>query len=113
MNADFTHPHFAEPGWLWLAVLAPLGVLGLQAFAAWARRRQLARFAAPEVMAELARSHSPGRRRLKNLFLVLAVAGVGLALARPQWGETTEISRALGEDTLFILDCSRSMLASD
>jgi len=43
----------------------------------------------------------------------LAVAGVGLALARPQWGETTEISRALGEDTLFILDCSRSMLASD
>ena len=42
-----------------------------------------------------------------------SVAGVGLALARPQWGETAEISRALGEDTLFILDCSRSMLATD
>ncbi len=113
MSTWFTHPHFAEPGWLWLAVLAPLGVLVLHAFAAWARRRQLARFAAPEIVAELTRSHSPGRRRFKNFLLVLAVAGIGLALARPQWGETTEISRALGEDTLFILDCSRSMLAAD
>src|SRR6266478_3706223 len=40
-------------------------------------------------------------------------AGTGLALARPQWGETAEISRALGEDILFLLDCSKSMLAAD
>jgi Ca-activated chloride channel family protein len=38
---------------------------------------------------------------------------VGLALARPQWGEQTEVSHLFGQDTLFILDCSRSMLASD
>jgi Ca-activated chloride channel family protein len=53
------------------------------------------------------------RRALKNLLLTIAVAGVGLALARPQWGETAEVSRALGEDILFLLDCSRSMLATD
>ena len=44
---------------------------------------------------------------------MLAVAGVGLALARPQWGEQAEVSQLLGQDTLFILDCSRSMLATD
>ncbi len=38
---------------------------------------------------------------------------MGLALARPQWGETTEMSQALGEDMLFVLDCSKSMLATD
>jgi Ca-activated chloride channel family protein len=47
------------------------------------------------------------------VLLVLAAAGVGVALARPQWGEQTEVSHSFGQDTLFILDCSRSMLASD
>jgi Ca-activated chloride channel family protein len=45
--------------------------------------------------------------------LVLVVALIGLALARPQWGEQAEIAQALGEDVLFLLDCSRSMLAQD
>src|SRR5256714_11925728 len=110
---NFTHPHFAEPQWLWLAALAPVFVLGLHRYAAWARKKQSALFAAPELLADLMRSHSPLRRAFKNLLLVLAIGGTGLALARPQWGETAEISRALGEDILFMLDCSRSMLAKD
>src|SRR3954463_15698216 len=110
---NFTHPHFAEPRWLWLAFLAPVLVLLLHRYAAWARKRQLALFAASELIPELVRSHSPVRRVVKNLLLVLAIGGTGLALARPQWGETAELSRALGEDVLFMVDCSRSMLASD
>lgn len=110
---DFTHPHFAEPEWLWLAVLAPLGVLALQRYARWARKRQLAQFASADLLASLLRSHSPGRRWLKNTLLVLGIFALALALARPQWGETAEVSRALGEDILFVLDCSRSMLATD
>ena len=110
---DFTHPHFAEPQWLWLAALAPIGVLLLERYAGWARQRQLAQFAASDLLAGLLASHSPRRRRLKQILLVLAVALMSLALARPQWGETAEVSRALGEDILFILDCSRSMLAPD
>ena len=47
------------------------------------------------------------------MLLVLAAAGVGIALARPQWGEQAEVSHLFGQDTVFILDCSRSMLASD
>lgn len=110
---NFAHPHFAEPRWLWLAALAPLGIFLLQRYAAWARKKQLGLFAAPQLLENLLRSHSPGRRGLKNALLVLAVAATGLALARPQWGETAEVSRALGEDILFMLDCSKSMLAAD
>jgi len=110
---DFSNPHFAEPQWLWLAVLGPLLLVALQRYSAWARRKQLARIAAPEFVAELTRSHSPARRLLKDVLLVLAIAGVGLALARPQWGEQTEVRHLYGQDTLFILDCSHSMLARD
>src|SRR5438477_7621328 len=110
---NFAHPHFAEPHWLWLAALAPVAVLLLHRYAAWARKRQLALFAAPELITDLLHSHSHVRRALKNLLLVVAIAAMGLAMARPQWGETAEISRALGEDILFLLDSSKSMLAAD
>src|SRR4051812_5198838 len=113
MPMDFTHPHFAEPRWLWLALLAPVGLILLLRYAAWARKKQIATFAAPDLLANLLQSHSPTRRSVKSVLLVLAVAGVSLALARPQWGETTEVSQALGDDIVFILDCSRSMLATD
>jgi Ca-activated chloride channel family protein len=110
---NFTNPHFAEPWWLWLAFAGSIALVALQRYAAWARKRQLARLAAPEVLAVLTRSHSPLRRAVKNALTVLVVAGLGVALARPQWGEQTETSRLLGQDVVFILDCSRSMLAND
>ncbi len=110
---DFRHPHFAEPGWLWLALLSPVCVLLLHRYAALGRARQLGRFAAPAMLADLLRSHSPARRAFKNLLLVAGITAIGLALTRPQWGETTEISQALGEDILFVLDCSKSMLSAD
>ena len=110
---NLAHPHFAEPAWLWLAVLGPLALIALQRYSAWARHRQLAQLAAPEFVGELTRSHSPMRRAIKEAMLVLALAGIGLALARPQWGEQAESSRLLGQDLVFILDCSRSMLATD
>src|SRR6267142_2782169 len=110
---NFAHFHFAEPRWLWLAILGPLMVAVLQGYSAWARGKQLAQLAAPHFIEELTRSHSPARRALKHALLVLAVAGIGLAMARPQWGQREEAGQKLGEDVVFILDCSRSMLATD
>src|SRR4051812_48049614 len=109
----FSHAHFAEPRWLWLALLAPVALFALQRYSDWARQRQLAQIAAPQFLEDLTRSQSPARRAIKQALLLLAVAGVGLPLARPQWGEQEEGGRMLGEDVLFILDCSRSMLATD
>ncbi|HVU99883.1 MAG TPA: VWA domain-containing protein [Verrucomicrobiae bacterium] len=110
---QFAHPHFAEPQWLWLAAFGPVVLAALQWHAASARRRQLARMASPRFQGDLVRSHSPARRWIKNAMLVAAVAGIGLALARPQWGEREQASQAVGEDIVFLLDCSRSMLAAD
>ena len=110
---DFSNPHFEEPHWLWLAFLGPVLLACLQAYSAKARGRQLAQVASPHFLGELTTSHSPARRRFKNILLLLAVACVGLALARPQWGEFESTDEWLGEDVVFALDCSNSMLATD
>lgn len=110
---DFAHPHFEEPAWLWLAVLAPVLLAGLHRYATLARRHQLARVASAQIIPTLTRTHSPARRRLKHFLLLMSVALFGVALARPQWGELKTQNQWLGDDVLFVLDCSRSMLATD
>jgi Ca-activated chloride channel family protein len=105
--------HFADPRWLWLAAVAPVLLVGLYWHGARARRQQLATMASPHFVAELTRSHSPARRRVKNIFLLAAFVAGGLALARPQWGRTEAGNAWLGEDVVFVLDCSQSMMATD
>jgi Ca-activated chloride channel family protein len=111
MNIDAFH--FAEPRWLWLAAVAPVLLALLQQRAANARREQLTRMASPHFVKELTASHSPARRSFKNILLLAAVVLAGLALARPQWGSVEAGNAWLGEDVVFVLDCSQSMTASD
>ncbi len=110
---NLANPHFADPEWLWLAVLGPVALIVLQRYAAWLRRKDLAKLAAPSFVHEITASHSPLRRGIKNTLLVVALAAMGLSLARPQWGEQVEKSHVFGHDLIFVLDCSRSMLSSD
>ena len=110
---DFSNPHFEEPRWLLLAVVAPVLLALLQRYAAVKRRRQLAQIASPRFVAELCQSHSPARHGFKNALLLLAWVCAGLALARPQWGEWKSSGQWLGEDVVFVLDCSNSMLSTD
>ena len=109
---DFTNPHFGEPAWLWLA-LAGVLLLGLQVYSAIARRRQLSQLASPQFLNDLIRSYSPVRRTIKEALLLFALICIAVALARPQWGEQAETSHLLGQDTVFLVDCSRSMLGTD
>jgi len=110
---DFSQPHFEAPAWLWLAAVAPLLLAGLQHRAAVKRREQLAQLAAPRFVDELTASHSPARRGFKNVLLLLALVFAGIALARPQWGELQANGQFLGEDVVFVVDCSYSMLSTD
>jgi Ca-activated chloride channel family protein len=108
--ADF---HFAEPRWLWLAAAAPVLLVLLYRHAAVRRRGQLARMASPHFVEQLTTSHSRLRRRFKEVLLLLAFVAGGLALARPQWGTIGTSNAWLGEDMVFVLDCSLSMTTSD
>lgn len=110
---NWADPHFAEPHWLWLAGLGPVALIALMIYAAAARRKQMSAIASPERIAELTLSHSSARRGIKNVLVVMAVLGTGLALARPQWGVHEFAVQELGEDVVFVMDCSRSMLATD
>lgn len=99
--------------WLWLL---PVLVLGLAALLGWSQRQRAARLRAAlatPLLAQLTASLDRRRRRLKQIFLVLGVALLALALARPQLGkETVKLERS-GVDVVVALDVSRSMLAAD
>src|SRR5580698_4433471 len=82
---NFAHFHFAAPGWLWLALLGPLALALLFRYATTARREELRRMVTPHFAEQLTASHSPARRWLKNVLLLVVIALAGVALARPQW----------------------------
>ena len=105
--------HFAEPRWLWLAAVAPVVLAWLHGRAARERTGQLARMASPHFVASLTAAHSPVRRRLKEMLLLLALVFAGLALARPQWGSVETNHAWLGEDVVFAVDGSLSMTTTD
>jgi len=110
---SFTGFHFAEPRWLWLAGIAPVLLALLYRRAAGARREQIGRMASPQFVEHLTASHSPARRLGKNILMLLVFILAGLALARPQWGSVENANAFVGEDVVFVLDCSQSMTATD
>ena len=100
---------FAHPWLLLLLVLPPLLAL-----------LSGARGQAPAVvyssLAPLRASGKPRRARRGNLLLSLLLLGLALlivALARPQLGKTLSRVQASGIDIILALDVSRSMLAED
>jgi Ca-activated chloride channel homolog len=113
MTMDFTEPHFEAPLSLWLLPIALMGLAVLFLFSHLARQRQLATFVDHGLLGRLLASHSPIWRMIKVTLLFLAATFLIIALARPQWGEQRDTTAASGEDTIFVLDTSKSMLAAD
>ena len=81
---------FADPQVLWLLLLVP--VLALAGWRVHGRRRRaLARFAGgPLQTSRFVGEVSQHRRAIKLLLLYLALVGLPIALARPQWGTRLE-----------------------
>lgn len=103
--------HFAEPIWLTVGAAALALIVALAAFGAWRRRRALRRFT--EGGRAVAQSVSRWRRGAKLALLLLGVAGLFAAAARPRWGSHYETTERRGIDLLFAVDTSRSMRADD
>ncbi len=104
---------FAELRWLWLMAIALVAFAVLLRLSARARQKQLADFADTALLGSLLAGHSRARRVVKNTLLALSIALLGIALARPQWGAVEEQVVRKGEDVVFLLDTSKSMLAAD
>ncbi|MBI4870156.1 MAG: VWA domain-containing protein [Candidatus Riflebacteria bacterium] len=103
---------FANPHALWLLALLPaLGLfflLGLRA-----KRRALARFGNPQLVARLTSSASITRQTLKMALFLGGIFWLVIALARPQFGTVVETVRRQGSDLVLGLDVSQSMMAQD
>src|SRR5574337_750046 len=94
---------------LWL-VPALFGV-ALYGFAS--RRRLLERFAASQLLQQLAGQFSRSKQWAKSLLLLGAVTALVLGAVGPRWGRYYEEVPRRGIDIIFVLDVSRSMLAGD
>ncbi len=110
---DFTDPHFADPALLWLLPVAGLALATLLIHAARKRRRALAAFASPAMLAPLLAGHSGAKRFAKSVLLVVAALSIVAGIARPQWGSAPAGETEETEDILFLIDTSRSMDAKD
>jgi len=104
---------FEDPVWL---TLTPILLLLFGAMLAYGFRRRdalLSRFAAGRLLDQLTEKASLTRTWIKAGCVLLAVVAIGIALARPQLGVEWSERKARGLDIVFVIDSSKSMLATD
>ena len=100
-----------EPRALWL-LLAVAALAGLAAWRLRGRRELLRRTAGPQV-ARLAPRAGLARPAGRVTLWLTGLLLLAVALARPQCGTRTELSKRYGLDLVVLLDVSRSMQARD
>ena len=94
---------------LWAII--PLAGVVVYGFAM--KKRSLARFAASPLVAHLVRDTSRQRQWIKAMLILAAMVFLVLAIIDPRWGLYYEDMPRRGNDIIFALDVSRSMLAKD
>ena len=104
---------FAQPQFLWL-LLAAMPALAALFYWSWRVKQKLIRqFISSRLLPNLTVGVSPRRQTFRLALLAAALAGLLLALARPQWGFVWEEAKQKGLDIIVAIDTSRSMLAQD
>lgn len=93
--------------------LLPLVPLALLVQIAWRRRlhQQQRRLGLGDP--DLDRRHSRSREVLRQVLLTSGLALLIVTLAGPRWGASSATRSDRGANLIFLLDCSRSMLAED
>ena len=97
---------------LWWLVTIPVFVIGYVVYT-HRKRRQLTEFGDPELMAQLMPDASKSRPVVKFSILMLALALLIVATARPQYGQKEKTIKRQGCEVMVALDISNSMLAED
>ena len=104
---------FENPNILWLLLVIPPAVALFFWWRERSRQRIIAQFIEARLLSALTVGISPGRRKIRYALLVLAVAFLIIALARPQWGFDMQEVEQNGLDVVVAVDTSKSMLAQD
>jgi len=104
---------FEHPNILWLLLVIPPAMVLLFWFANQQKQKLLAQFVSARLLPVLTTGISPARQKLRFTFLILAVALLVVALARPQYGIDSEEVQQNGLDIVVAVDTSKSMLTTD
>ena len=103
---------FAKLGYAWLALLVPLAIAAYL-WAARQRRLAVERLGNPILLARLLATVDPGKRLIRALLTVLALAATVLGMMRLQYGGKAKVLPTRGLDIVLAVDYSKSMLAQD
>ncbi len=97
-----------------LLLLAALPVaIALIALSIRKRADSMNRIGDHHLVARLARTADTRGRMIRRTLILAALALAVVALARPQWGESSQIVERRGIQLMIALDVSKSMLAED
>jgi len=105
--------NFAHPWWLLVGAAACGAIIWTWRLVDARQRRALEQFVSPQLKAQLTRSMSGVRTVIKRSLFAAAVALLFVALAGPQAGFRWEQVTRRGNDIIFAVDTSRSMLTPD
>jgi Ca-activated chloride channel family protein len=104
---------FAQPLYLYALAVALPAAIGLFYWSWTVKQKLMRQFIRARLLPALTVGLYPGRQKFRLALLVAAIAGIFLALARPQWGFAWEEAHQKGLDIIIAIDTSRSMLARD
>ena len=103
---------FANIEVLWLGVTIPVFIAAYLWYTG-RKRKQLEEFGDPELMEALMPNASRVRPAVKFSILMVALALLIFAAARPQYGQSEHTEKRQGIEAIVALDISNSMLAED
>lgn len=104
---------FGQSIYLWVLLAAVPAVTGLLWWSWRVKQKLIRQFIRARLLDTLTVGVSPRRQLFRQGLLVAAIAGILLALAKPEWGSVWEEAHQKGLDIIIAVDTSRSMLATD
>lgn len=102
----------ANPEYLYALLLIPALIVFFW-YSRIQRRKALAKFGQKEIMSVLMPNVSAARPVIKFIVLLLALASIIIAIARPQFGSKLKTVKREGIELIIALDVSNSMMAED
>ena len=103
---------FAHPEYLFLLLLIPV-LIGIFIYTSIQKRKNIAKFGNPDLLAELMPNVSKIRPQLKFYLQLAAILFLIVVLAQPQFGTKVEKNKRKGIEVMIALDVSNSMMAQD